>query len=921
MNRALALVDTADQPRETETAFVASAAPPLVETKLFVPRLRSKLVSRPRLTSVLREQEAKRLTLISAPAGFGKTTLLAEWIADTRRAEEVAWVSLDASENDPRLFWAYVIRALQKTPGVSGTEPSSLLRSVQPQSIESILTTLINEIVSADVDCLLVLDDYHVIEEPEIHGAMTFLLDHLPPRMHIVIASRSAPPLPLPRLRARGELTEVRADHLRFTPDEAATFLNQVMGLDLRPGDVGTLERRTEGWIAALKLAALSIKGRDDVQRFVDAFSGENRHVADYLVEEVLESESETVRRFLLATSILERLSGPLCDAVTGEIGSQSILQQLERRNLFIVALDDRREWYRYHHLFAEVLQKQASAKFPDEARAFHRRASQWYEEHGAPANAVRHALASDDSSRAADLLEHHWPEKDRSYEAANWLARVKTLPDEIIRARPVLSMGYAWGLLNSGELEAADLWIGHVERALQSDRTHLSIGDDLRFQSLATELASARIYLAQSRGEIPGTLEHAMRALERIPQEDHAARATGIALLALAHWGRGELEQAHDTFSSALDEMRVAGHDLDAVRGMFVLGDIRYAQGRLREAGDAYRRGLTVVSESPRFSNAEIDELHLGMSELHREWNDLASATSHLDAIRKRETTVVHKGNLQRWCVAMARVREARGDMDGALELLGNADEHERRDPLPRSRPIPAMKARIHIARGNVEAAIAWERSSGATVKDTPSYLREYEHLTLARLLIAQRHRLGEVVVPFLDRLCTAARTGGRMGSVIESLVLLALGQHALGNVRAALDALTEALTLAEPEGYLRVFLDEGSQMRALLRTATARGLAGAYTRHVLAAFEAPPPRVEAPLVSTGATPANQPLTTRELEILRLIAAGLRNAEIAEHLQISPATVKRHIANTYAKLGVEHRTEALARAAEMKIL
>jgi LuxR family maltose regulon positive regulatory protein len=411
------------------------------------------------------------------------------------------------------------------------------------------------------------------------------------------------------------------------------------------------------------------------------------------------------------------------------------------------------------------------------------------------------------------------------------------------------------------------------------------------------------------------------MRALERIPQEDHEARATGIALLALAHWGRGELEQAHDTFSSALDEMRISGHDLDAVRGMFVLGDIRYAQGRLRDAADSYRRGLAVVSESPRFSTAEIDELHLGLSELHREWNDLASATSHLDAIRKRETTTVHKGNLQRWCVALARVREAEGDLDGALELLGDAENHERRDPLPRTRPIAAMKARIHIARGNIEGAVAWERSSGVTVNDTPSYLREFELLTLARLRMAQPKPMPDVAILFLERLQTAARTGGRTGSVIEVLVMTSLAQHAVGNVRGALDALAEALMLAEPEGFLRVFLDEGSRMRELLRMATTRGLAGAYTRRVLAAFEAPPPRVEPPVVSTGVTSPNHALTTRELEILRLIAAGLRNAEIAVHLQISPATVKRHIANTYGKLGVEHRTEALARAAEMKIL
>ena len=897
MNRALALVDPAPEP--------ARAALPLLETKLFVPRARSSLVSRPRLTSVLGRHPAQRLTLVSAPAGFGKTTLLAEWLALEDMVKNVAWVSLDATENDPRLFWAYVARALR-------TSAFDLLQSTRQPGIQNVVASLINEITIGDVDWLLVLDDYHVIDEPSVHDTVTFLLDHLPPRMRVVIASRSAPPLPLARLRARGELTEVRADDLRFTPEEASAFLNQVMTLGLSPNDVHILEQRTEGWIAGLKLAALSMRGRGEVRRFVEAFSGENRHVADYLIEEVLHSESEEVRRFLLATSMLDRLSGPLCDAVIGEGGSQSMLEELERRNLFVVALDDRREWYRYHHLFAEVLQKQASAKIPDEARVFHQRASRWYEEQGALGNAVRHALASGDSARAAGLLEQRWPEKDRSYESANWLARVKALPDAIIRARPVLSMGYAWGLLNSGELEAAEPWLRVVELALQQDRT--------QFASLAPELASARIYLTQSLGETPGTLEHAARALEGIPPEDHAARATGIALLALAQWGRGDLGRAHDTFSKALDEMGVAGHDLDVVRGMFVLGDIRAAQGRLRDAAESYRRGLLVASES-RFSSAETDELHLGLSEIHREWNDLTAAAVHLETIRERETTVAHKGNMQRWCVAMARVADARGNIDEALKLLAEAQKHERRDPVPRTRPIPAIRARIHLARGEVDGAIAWARASGVTVDDTLSYLREFEHLTLARLLIEQRRSLPEVVIPFLERLQAAARTGGRTGSVIESLILLAIGQHALGNARGALDCLADALALAEPEGYVRLFLDEGSRMRELLRTATARGLAGSYTRRVLAAFEAPVQPVVAPAASAGRTAPDQPLTTRELEILRLIAAGLRNAEIAEHLSISPATVKRHIANTYGKLGAEHRTEALVRAAELKLL
>jgi LuxR family maltose regulon positive regulatory protein len=921
MTRALALVDSSNDSWNQETTDLTNVANQLLATKLYVPRSRSDLVVRPRLSALLRDGDTRKLTLITAPAGFGKTTLVAAWLAELGLAENAAWVSLDASENEPRLFWAYVITALQTSDPSVGRQALALLQSVQPPAIERVLTTLINDIAVADADFMLALDDYHVIGDERIHAALTFLLDRLPPRMSVVIASRSEPPLALPRLRARGELSEVRAADLRFTREETATFLNQVMALDLSPNDLGTLEQRTEGWIAGLKLAAISMKGRGDKRRFVEESSGENRYVADYLVEEVLQSEPEHMRQLLLATAILDRLSGPLCDAITGQTGSQGLLEELERRNLFVVALDDRREWYRYHHLFADVLQKQSLARDPDAARSHHGRASAWYEAHGSPGDAVRHALAAGDTERAANLLERTWPEKNRSYESANWLARVKTLPDAVIRARPVLGMAYTWGLLNGGELEAAEPRLRDVELALEGDRSRLVIGDEQRFQSLATELDSARIYLTQSLGDTPGTLEHAARALESIPENDLAARATGTALVALALWGRGELDRAHRTFSEALAAMRAAGHELDAIRGMFVLGDIRVAQGRLREAARVYERGLEVAGESSQFADAETDELHLGLSELHREWNDPASATTHLETIARRADRSAHKGNRLRWCTAMAKIHEARGDRDGALELLDEAEKHERRDPIPRARPIPALKARIRIAQGKLDDAMSWARKAGVGIDDEVSYLREFEHVTLARLLVAQAKPPADDAVQLLERLRVAAQTGGRIGSVIEVLMLTSLARQSSGNMRGALDPLVEALTLAEPEGYLRVFLDEGTRMRDLLRTATARGLAGAYTRRVLAAFDAPTPSIIPSGANGHAASPGQSLTTRELEILRLIAAGLRNQEIADHLSISAATVKRHIANAYAKLGAGHRTEALARAAEMKLL
>ena len=912
-----------------------SPAISLLETKLYVPKSRSSLVARPRLVERLHPAADRKLTLIVGPAGFGKTTLLAEWIAsDAATRNSIAWVSLDPTENEPSVFWSYVTRAIQKIHPTVGPRAISLLQSPEPPRAESVLTELINDLTAIDSDVVLVLDDYHVIDAAPVHESLTFLLDHLPPRMHVVIASRSDPPAPLPlaRLRARGELAEVRVAELRFTPDEAAAFLNQVMALDLSATDTAKLERRTEGWITGLKLAALSMKGRDDVREFVDAFTGDSRYVADYLVEEVLQAESERIRRFLLGTAILDRLSGPLCDAVMGEPGSQALLESLERRNLFVVALDDRREWYRYHHLFADVLQAQSVREDPERARTYHRRASAWYSERGSSSDAVQHALAADDLERAADLLEMTWPERDRSYRSSLWLRRVKALPDAVVRVRPVLSLGYAWALLNSGELEAAEPRLRDVEGWLDdaadtSGRPIASpmiVTDQERFRSLPTELAAARVYLAQALGGVPGTVEHARRALELVPEGDHAARSTGIALLALAYWARGDLEAAHRTFTDSLASMRMSGHALDAIRGTFVLGDLRVAQGRLREAASIYERGLQLVAEEAHSTPPETDELYLGLSEVHREWGEIDVAAGFLETITESAGRAAHRGNRQRWCTAMARVLEARGDLPGALELLDEAESHDLRSPIPRVRPIAAMKARIWVMQRRLAEAMEWVRVESLSASDDLSYLREFEHITLARVLIA-RHQAGgderdmHDAVQLLDRLTTAAEQGGRMGSVIEILVLQSLAQQALGNIRRGLDPLTRALELAEPEGYLRVFVDEGSRMRDLLRHATARGLAGEYTRRVLAAFEDSKPNA----TETNRVAANsiQSLTTRELEIVRLIAAGMRNQEIADLLSISAATVKRHIANAYGKLGASHRTEALVRAKELKLL
>ena len=876
------------------------SAMPVLETKLYAPRWPGGLVARPGLTERIRAGVDGKLTVIAAPAGFGKTTLLAEWLAQKTTGDPpMAWVSLDSGDNEPALFWTCVVRALQKIHSELG---QALLSSFQAEGMPSLatITSLLNECAALETDVVLVLDDYHVIETPAVHTALAFVLDHLPPKLHVVLATRTEPPLPLARMRARGELTELRTNDLRFTPEEASAFLENALAFTLSPADASALEERTEGWIAGLKLAALSISDREDVSGFIRSFSGDHRYVTDYLVEEVLDRQPKQTRRFLLATSILKRLSASLCDAVTGEGGSQALLDSLEKRNLFVVALDDRRGWYRYHHLFAEVLRAHALREDPDRVRELHRRASAWYEQNGAVSDAVRHAQSAEDLERMAELLERHWPPRDRSYASRRWLERVKSLPVALVAARPVLNMGYAWGLLNAGELDAAELRLGEVEASL--------LGEDPS-SPLVCEAATARVYLAQSRGDGAATLEHAQRVLELIPPTDHASRATAQALLALAEWAQGNLEAAHDTFSAALGSMRRAGSELDAIRGEFVLGDIRAMQGRLREAARIYEAGFALAAPHPA---AETDELYLGLSEVHLELGQVQEAQRLLREIGEKSSDAQHIGNRHRWCIAMSRIAQAQGDFEHALSLLTEADANHRRDPLPVVRSVAAMKARIRLAQGDVAAAARWATEQELRSDDALTFLREYDHMTLARVLVAQ-DALGEAI-ELLQRLGAATQAGGRLRRHIEALALEALAHQRLGQIREALDAIARALELAEEEGHLRVFEVEGTPMRDLLRQATARGIAGAWTRRILVG-------VDAPAVDPQQPVAPQLLTAREHEILRLIAAGMRNQEIARQLFISPATVKRHIANVYTKLDASHRTDALRRATALNLL
>ena len=907
---------------------------PLLATKLYIPPPPPRTVPRPRLIERLNEGLQRKLTLIAAPAGFGKTSLLSEWLVACGRP--AAWLALDQDDHDCTRFLTYLVAALQTiTPSV-GQGVLEVLQSPQPPPVEWILTTLLNDITSTAGHFIVVLDDYHMVDAKPVDVALTFLVEHLPPQMHLVIATREDPDLPLARLRARGQLTELRAADLRFTLSETAEFLNQGMGLSLTVEDVAALEARTEGWIAGLQLAALSMQGQQDMPGFVRAFAGDHRYILDYLVEEVLQRQPEAVRSFLLQTAILDRLNGSLCDAVTGQEQGNARLEALERGNFFVVPLDDKRNWYRYHHLFAQVLYAHLMAEQPAQVPTLHRRASEWYEQHGSAADAIRHALAGGDFERAANLIELAVPEMRRSRQEAMVLGWLKMLPDELVRCRPMLSVGYAWTLLAVGELEGVEARLRDAEQisstaADVSERPEVTpetspepgrkmvVVDKEEFRHLPGMIAIYRAGVAQALGDVTNAVKYAHQALDLFPEENHLGRGAAAGFLGLAYWTRGELEAAHRSYADCLTRMQKGGHISDAIGCATALADIRIAQGRLREAMSTYERGLQLATEQGAPLLRGAADMYVGMSELLRERNDLDAARQHL--LRSQELGE-HMGlpqNRYRWRVALARIREAEGDLDGALDLLHEAERLYVSDFFPNVRPVPALKARVWVAQGKLGEALGWAREQGLSTHDDLSYLREFEHITLVRVLLAQyksdhANRSLLEATGFLERLLPAAEAGQRIGSEVEILVLHALAHQMQGDVPAALAPLARALMLAEPEDYVRIFAGEGPSMAALLEKAIKQGIAPNYAGQLLRSFGMPEER----------TPAKQgliePLSERELAVLRLLGTDLDGPEMARELRVSLNTLRTHTKNIYSKLGVNSRRAAVRRAEELDL-
>jgi LuxR family maltose regulon positive regulatory protein len=894
-----------------ETGFAQSQ---ILSAKLRAPRSRPDAVPRPRLMERLDEGVRRALTLVSAPAGFGKTTLLGAW---SRRSElPVAWLSLDEGDNDPLLFVSYLIAAIGTIREGFGEETRAFLGSTGLSEIEPVLTTLSNEITEIEHDFVLVLDDYHVIGAKPVHGVLSFLLEHPPPAMRLVVAGRADPPLPLARLRARGQLAELRVSDLRFDSQETADFLSRTMRLDLPPESAATLGERTEGWVAGLQLAAHAVRGREDVSRYVEAFAGDHRYVLDYLAEEVLACQPEDVRDFLLRTSIvkpLNALTGSLCEALTDRGDGQAMLERLERDNLFLVPLDEEGRCYRYHQLFAAFLRDRLERTRPEDIPGLHRRASAWYEGNGYVHEAVAHALAAEDFDRAADLIERFGVVKRGYGETALLLRWLGALPEGIVRPRPRLCLLHAWAFTHAGELDAVEPRLRDAERALGEGSAAQveNLTDEER--RMAGEIATVRVRVAAMREDASLVTELSRRALEHLPQDDPLRCAVALDL-GHAYCSMGNLAAASEAFTEATNAGWAVGDLRTALFATWYQATLEIVWGRLRKAENTFSSGQRLANSRSEGAPAAVGMIHVGMGELLYERGDLDEAQHRLEAgieLGKRggEVKILVCGYIN-----LARVRMARGDPEGAHALIREAGRLALRWPL-----VGAWQARLSLARGDVESAVRWAQEYGKS-EDYRRYERNFERITMARVILAQ----GELdeALSFLEGLLESAESEGRMGQAIEILVLQALALEARGNTEEATDSLERALSLAEPEGFVRLFVDEGPPMAALLSKLLRRRLdngASEYAGELLKHFAAAPPdggRVREPVV-----PGFEPLSERELEVLRLLAAGRSNAEIARELYLAVGTVKAHVHRIYGKLLVRNRTQAVARATELNLL
>jgi LuxR family maltose regulon positive regulatory protein len=892
----------------------------LLATKLYMPGPRPALVPRPRLLARLDEGLARGLVLVCAPAGYGKTVLLADW---ARRGEfSAAWLSLDAGDNDPARFWRHAVAALDRACPGTGERMAPLLGPPAPSSFQGLVMALINEL-AAD-EALLVLDDYHVIGAPQVHESLAFLLEHRPAGICVVLASRSDPPLPLARLRARGQLTEIRAAELRFTRAEAAELL-QYAASALPDASVAALAARTEGWAVGLQLAALSLRGQDDAAAFVAAFTGSHRYVLDYLAEEVLEGQDEQLRMFLLETSVLERLSGPLCDAVTGREGSQALLQEAERAGLFVIPLDEVRGWWRYHHLFADLLRARLQQEQPGRPAQLHRSAAAWYAEHGLAEDAIGHAVAAGDMLWAARIIEQHFDMVHRIQGEAATIDRwLSVLPADVVRSRPRLLLAQAHMAADSGHPEVVEPLLDAVECAPHDwadEPFEPTAGVAASFLINVPALTTLnRSYLAQLHGDAEATAAFATQTLAESKPEERALSATAHGFLAVAEWLCGRLTEAERALASSVTGWRETGQLTLIAWGWYELALIQLAQGRLDAAALTCEQALDSLVTSGRPQPA-AGPSYAGLADIAYQRDELDVALRHATEGIALCRQFVYTPPLAGGLATLAMIRQATGDLAGALEAITEADQAAP-GPAGLLNPVPARRARLLLAQGDLAAAARFAQENGLGPDDEPDYARESGHLVLARILLSQ-DRPGQALA-LLDRLYAAAKAQNRTGSLIEAGALLALARAATGDEAGAITALAEALLLACPQDQVRVFADEGPPMAALLgRLIAAKRIGQAaaevplgYLVRLQRAFGSGQPARDP--VPSGIV---DPLTSRELEVLEKLAAGRSNQAIARELVVTLDTVKKHVGHVLGKLGAANRTEAVARARELSLI
>ena len=906
----------------------------ILSTKLLIPHTRPDLVPRPHLIERLEAGLARALTVVCAPAGFGKTTLLSDWLRHRRHAPveqgppHAAWLSLDAADNDPAHFMRHFIAALRTIAPSVGATALPLLESPHPAPLHALLISAINDIAALQQTCLLVLDDYHVLHTAAIHEAMALLLERLPPQLRLVISSRTVPSLPLARLRARQELNELRLTDLRFTLNEATAFLNDGMGLRLSPGETAELEQRTEGWIAGLQLVALSLKDRTDTSDFIATFTGGNRFIADYLMDEVLARQPAVVQNFLLRTSILNQLCAPLCDAVLGWHRSADLLKQAEQANLFLNPLDPDRHWYAYHSLFADALRHHLQQAHRHEIAELHERARVWYEREGLTAEAIHHALMAEDYWSTARLIEQSTESLWMHGEARTLQRWLEALPREIMHAEPRLLLTKAWThfALEPNAAAAPSALLLDVEAILDGEQQQ---GTLARISNPELEVAELRGIVAAIRAAISSmqpeqhqrTIACAEEALACLPRQNVFWRLVAAANLGIAYVARGETTSAAAALTEAKRLALGTSNRYMAQVVLRQLAAVRQRCGQLQLAAELYREGLAIAARHGQGQSYHVRYLYLGLAKLLYEWNDLEGAARQLAEGLDKPARAEEQPLLALMEYAtLASIKHAQGDLVGARTLIRQGEEAARQPSMPWAEPlVHAYLARLWLMDGQLEQAGGWLGEVASAFDDTFSLRQEMVQVTRARVLIAL-DRAGDALL-VLEQLKHAAEAARRLGSVVEVLILRACALEAQGNTPDALVALEQALGLAHPAGYVRSFLDEGMLMAGLLHRAASQRIAPMYVSTLLSAFGNAPPSRDRAHPRTLAQRRAGLLREREHEVLSLVARGLSNREIADQLVVALSTVKWYINTIYGKLGVHRRTQAVARAKDMGLL